>query len=367
VKSVSLPLPAEIVPTQMGLPSNAASLKKSGKLLFGSPLNAFLTIVFGTLLVVTLPPMVRWAVLDAVLLDPDPNACRATSGACWSFIYAKSGQLLFGIYPVEERWRPAVVCLLILALLGWSVRPASWAPRLLALWLGALGLIVWFMSGGLGLSEIPTSAWGGLPVTLILTVVAIGVAFPVGILLALARRSAMPAVRISAVVAIETVRGLPLLSILFVASIMLPLFLPEALLPDKFVRALVALTLFAAAYLAEVIRGGLQAIPKGQYEAAAALGLPFWRTHYLVILPQAIKVVIPALANTIIVMIKNTSLVLVVGLFDLISSGKAALADPAWPSPAAETFLFIGAIFFALSFSFARFADFLERRGPASR
>ena len=344
-----------------------ASLRRTAGLLFGSPLNAALTLAFGAVIAVAVPPMLRWLVLDAVLFNPDPAACRATSGACWSFIYAKSGQLLFGIYPVEERWRPALVCLLILALLGWSVRPASWTPRLLGLWIAALALIVWLMGGGLGLEEIPTSAWGGLPVTLILTVVAIGIAFPVGILLALARRSTMPAVRISAVIMIESVRGLPLLSILFVASIMLPLFLPEALLPDKFVRALVPLTIFAAAYLAEVVRGGLQAIPKGQYEAAAALGLPFWRTQYLVILPQAIRVVIPALANTIIVMIKNTSLVLVVGLFDLISSGKAALADPAWPSPAAETFLFIGAIFFALSFSFARFADFLERRGPAAR
>jgi len=344
-----------------------ASLRRSGKLLFGSPLNAILTLLFGAMLVVTVPPMLRWLVLDAVLFNPDPAACRAASGACWSFIYAKSGQLLFGIYPVEERWRPALVCLLILVLLGWSVRPASWTPRLVQLWGAALGLIVWLMGGGLGLEEVPTSAWGGLPVTLILTVVAIGIAFPVGVLLALGRRSTMPVVRIGAVVAIEAVRGLPLLSILFVASIMLPLFLPEALLPDKFVRALVALTIFASAYLAEVVRGGLQAIPKGQYEAAAALGLPFWRAQYLVILPQAIRVVIPALANTIIVMIKNTSLVLVVGLFDLISSGKAALADPAWPSPAAETFLFIGAIFFSLSFSFARFADFLERRGPASR
>ncbi|CAM5179901.1 Amino acid ABC transporter membrane protein 2, PAAT family OS=Bosea thiooxidans OX=53254 GN=SAMN05660750_03244 PE=3 SV=1 [Bosea thiooxidans] len=344
-----------------------ASLRRTVGLLFGSPLNAGLTLAFGAMLAVTVPPMLRWLVLDAVLFNPDPAACRAASGACWSFIYAKSGQLLFGIYPVAERWRPALVCLMILALLGWSVRPASWTPRLLGLWIGALALIAWLMGGGLGLEEVPTSAWGGLPVTLILTVVAIGIAFPVGILLALGRRSTMPAVRIAAVIAIESVRGLPLLSILFVASIMLPLFLPEALLPDKFVRALVALTIFAAAYLAEVIRGGLQAIPKGQYEAAAALGLPFWRTQYLVILPQAIRVVIPALANTIIVMIKNTSLVLVVGLFDLISSGKAALADPAWPSPAAETFLFIGAIFFALSFSFARFADFLERRGPAAR
>lgn len=367
MKSVSLPMPTEIAPAQTGFAPVVSSLRRTGKLLLGSPLNAFLTLLFGALLAVAIPPMLRWAVLDAVLFDPNPNACRAASGACWSFIYAKSGQLLFGIYPVDERWRPAVVCLLILVLLGWSVRPASWTPRLLTMWIGALALIVWLMGGGLGLSEVPTSSWGGLPVTLILTVVAIGIAFPIGILLALARRSAMPAVRITAIMAIETVRGLPLLSILFVASIMLPLFLPEALLPDKFVRALVALTFFAAAYLAEVIRGGLQAIPKGQYEAAAALGLPFWSTQYLVILPQAIRVVIPALANTIIVMIKNTSLVLVVGLFDLISSGKAALADPAWPSPAAETFLFIGAIFFALSFSFARFADFLERRGPASR
>ncbi len=343
------------------------SLRRTAGLLFGTPLNAALTLAFGAMLAVILPPMLRWMVLDAVLFNPDPAACRAAAGACWSFIYAKSGQLLFGIYPLEERWRPALVCLLILALLGWSVRPASWTPRLLGLWVVALALIVWLMGGGLGLQAVPTSAWGGLPVTLILTVVAIGIAFPVGILLALGRRSMMPAVRIAAVIAIESVRGLPLLSILFVASIMLPLFLPEALLPDKFVRALVALTIFAAAYLAEVVRGGLQAIPKGQYEAAAALGLPFWRTQYLVILPQAIRVVIPALANTIIVMIKNTSLVLVVGLFDLISSGKAALADPAWPSPAAETFLFIGAIFFALSFSFARFADFLERRGPTAR
>jgi len=367
VKTISLPLSEAPVPAQAWSAPLLASLRRTVGLLFGSPLNAGLTLAFGAMLAVTVPPMLRWLVLDAVLFNPDPAACRAASGACWSFIYAKSGQLLFGIYPVAERWRPALVCLMILALLGWSVRPASWTPRLLGLWIGALALIAWLMGGGLGLEEVPTSAWGGLPVTLILTVVAIGIAFPVGILLALGRRSTMPAVRIAAVIAIESVRGLPLLSILFVASIMLPLFLPEALLPDKFVRALVALTIFAAAYLAEVIRGGLQAIPKGQYEAAAALGLPFWRTQYLVILPQAIRVVIPALANTIIVMIKNTSLVLVVGLFDLISSGKAALADPAWPSPAAETFLFIGAIFFALSFSFARFADFLERRGPAAR
>lgn len=166
---------------------------------------------------------------------------------------------------------------------------------------------------------------------------------------------------------IETVRGLPLLSLLLVASLMLPLFLPEWLLPDKLVRAMIALTLFASAYLAEVIRGGLQALPHGQTEAAQALGLGYWQTQTLIVLPQAIRLVIPALANTIIVMIKNTSLVLVVGLFDLISAGKAALADPAWPSPSAETYLFIGAFYFALAFAFARFADFLEQRGAPAR
>ncbi|TDQ13485.1 amino acid ABC transporter permease [Phyllobacterium brassicacearum] len=364
-------LSAELVGRPIALSNSLAALtdkiRQMAKLLFGTPLNAVLSVIFGAGLFATVPPMFRWFVFDAVLFDPDPNACRAAAGACWSFIYAKSGQLLFGIYPYDERWRPALVCVLIIALLGWSVRPTSWTPRLLQVWIAALALVGWLMGGGFGLVSVPTSAWGGLPVTLILTVVAIGVAFPIGVLLALARRSAtMPAMRIIAVVFIEGIRGLPLLSILFVASIMLPLFLPDYLLPDKFVRALVALTLFASAYLAEVIRGGLQAVPNGQYEAAEALGLSFWRTQKLVILPQAIRVAIPALANTIIVMIKNTSLVLVVGLFDLISSGKAALADPAWPSPAAETFLFIGAIFFALSFSFARFSDFLERRGRIS-
>ncbi len=330
--------------------------------LFGTPLNALLSVIFIAGFVSVLPGLFRWFVVDAAF-TPTPEACRAAAGACWSFVVAKSGQILFGIYPLAERWRPGIVCIIILALLVWSVRPASWSSRLALVWTITLALVVWLMGGGFGLSPVPTSSWGGLPVTLILTIVAIGVAFPMAILLALGRRAELPAVSMLSVIFIETVRGLPLLSILFVASIMLPLFVPEALLPDKFVRALVALTLFAAAYLAEVIRGGLQAIPKGQYDGAKSLGLGYWRMQQLVILPQAIRIVIPALANTIIVMIKNTSLVLVVGLFDLMSSGKAALSDPAWPSPSSEVYLFIGAIYFTLAFSFARFADFLERRG----
>ena len=335
--------------------------------MFSTPLNVALTLVLLAAIAWIAPGLLRWLVLDAAFLPAEPQTCQAANGACWSFVIAKSSQILFGIYPPDERWRPAIVCLMILGLLGWSVQPKSWNARLGLVWLISLAAVVWLMGGGVGLIPVPTSSWGGLPVTLILTVIAIGIAFPAAIFLALGRRSDMPVVSVMCVLFIETIRGLPLLSILFVASIMLPLFVPEALLPDKFVRALVALTLFASAYLAEVIRGGLQAIPNGQHDGAKSLGLGYWNMQRLVVLPQAIRIVIPALANTIIVMVKNTSLVLVVGIFDLISSGKAALADPLWPSPSAETYLFIGAIYFALAFAFARFADFLEHRGPVNR
>lgn len=354
-------------PTPRAAPAPRASgLRARLRPWFGTPLNAALSLILLAAVAVALPRLLRWAVLDAAFLPATPASCAAASGACWSFVIAKSGQILFGIYPPEERWRPALACLLILGLLGWSVRPASWGRGLALLWAATLALVTWLMGGGLGLRAVPTSAWGGLPVTLILTVVAIGVGFPLAILLALGRRSALPAVSTVCTLLIETVRGLPLLSLLLVASLMLPLFLPEWLLPDKLVRAMIALTLFAAAYLAEVVRGGLQAVPRGQVEAALALGLGYWRIQALVVLPQAIRLVIPALANTVIVMIKNTSLVLIVGLFDLISAGKAALADAAWPSPSAETYLFIGALYFALAFAFARFADFLERRGAGA-
>jgi general L-amino acid transport system permease protein len=365
--SLNAERPAQASPAAAVRPQPPSRVAEWRHALFGTPLNIAVTLLLTGLLVALLPPLLRWAVIDAVWIDPDPASCRGAVGACWTFVWAKMGQLLFGIYPFEQRWRPAIVCVGIVALLAWSVRPAAWRPSLAVIWVAALVLVFWLMGGGVGLTSVPSALWGGLPVTLILTVVAIGLGFPLGVLLALGRRSTLPALRMVCVVFIEAVRGLPLLSILFVASIMLPLFLPEALLPDKFTRALVALTLFAACYFAEVVRGGLQAIPKGQFEAAEALALPFWKTQRLVILPQAIRVVIPALANTVIVMIKNTSLVLVVGLFDIISSGKAALADPAWPSPAAETYLFIGAVFFLLSFGFARFADFLEQRGQFAR
>lgn len=349
-------------------PALRSRLRKLTSHLAGSPLNLALTGVVALVALAVLPGLVRWAVLDAALFPATPESCRAASGACWSFVVAKHSQILFGIYPFDERWRPALASATLLGVLIYSVRPAAWRLSLAAIWLATLAAVQVLMGGGVfGLSPVPTAMWGGLPITLILTVVAIGGGFPLAILLALARRSDMPVIRLMSTVFIETTRALPLLSILFIASIMLPLLLPEALLPDKLMRAVIALLLFASAYMAEVVRGGLQAIPKGQYEAAEALGLTYWQTQRRVILPQAITLVIPALTNTVIVMIKNTSLVLVIGLFDLISSGKSALADPLWRSPATETYLFISAIYFALCFGFGRFADMLERRNKVTR
>jgi general L-amino acid transport system permease protein len=340
-------------------PARAVALARR---LFSSPLNALLTALVLWAAWSAAAPLLKWAVLDAVLLPAEPAACRDAAGACWSFVVAKSGQILFGIYPIEERWRPLLVSAALLSLLGYSLRPAAWRAPLAILWAVVLPAAFLLMFGGFsGLSYVATTMWGGLPVTLILTVAAVGGALPLSILLALARRSDLPAIRILAILFIELTRALPLLSILFIASILLPLLVPEWLLPDKFFRALIALLLFAAAYLAEVVRGGLQALPPGQVEAAQALGLGYWRTQRHVVLPQAIAAVIPSLTNTVIVMIKNTSLVLVVGLFDLISSGKAALADPEWSSPAMETYLFIAAVYFALCFGFGRFAGALER------
>lgn len=347
--------------------SPAAAHPPPWRRLVGSPVNLLITAIVLVVLAMAVPGIVRWAVLDAAL-QPDPAACRAASGACWGFIVAKHGQILFGIYPDDERWRPALASLALLLLLVHSVRRSAWRPALAWTWLALMIGVFLLMGGGIaGLTLVPTAMWGGLPVTLILTVVAIGLGFPLGVLLALGRRSRLPVIRTLSVVFIETTRALPLLSILFIASIMLPLLLPPALLPDKFFRALIALLLFAAAYLAEVVRGGIQAIPAGQAEAASALGMTYWQVQRRVVLPQAITIVIPSLTSTIIIMIKNTSLVLVIGLFDLISSGKAALADPAWNAPAVETYLFISLIYFVLCFGFGRFAERLERQPHQGR
>ena len=329
--------------------------------LLGDVLSVVLTVSTLALLVALLPRLIDWAVLSGHW-SGDGAACR-DGGACWAFLREKGRQIVFGIYPPNQHWRPAAAVTLIFALTLWTLPPRNWTRTTLALWVAGLVAALGFLRGGaLGLVEVPTAAWGGLPVTLLLAVVSLGAGFPLAVLLALGRRSGLKGISVLAVGVIETIRGLPLLSLLFIASILLPIMLPDGLSIDKLARALVALTLFSAAYLAEVIRGGLQGVPTAQGEAAQALGLSWLQTTRLIVLPQAIRKVIPPLTNTVIVMVKNTSLVLVVGLFDLLSSGRAAATDPAWPSPYSETYLFVGMIYFAICFGISQYSRWLEQR-----
>lgn len=328
----------------------------------GDVRSAIVSVIAIALLVSLLPRLLDWAVLDSVW-SGGGEACRAAGGACWAFLRAKYRLVLFGIYPTAEQWRPLLVIALIVALGLWSLAPRNWTRHTLVAWIIGIALAIGLLRGGfLGLSHVPTSAWGGLPVTLLLTVLSLASAFPIAVILAFGRRSRALPTRLVSIGFIETVRALPLVSILFIASILLPIVLPDGYSIDVLLRALAALTLSSAAYLAEVLRGGLQDIPKGQTEAADALGLGRLQTARLIVLPQAIGKVIPPLASTVIVTVKNTSLVLVVGLFDLLSAGRAALTDPTWPMPYAETYLLIAAIYFAICFPLSRYAAWLERR-----
>ena len=348
--------PAQALPP----PTNTVTLWHR---LFGDAITAIATVATLALLAVALGKTINWGVLQAVWPDGDAAACRAASGACWAFLSEKLRQILFGIYPPGEQWRPALTSVILLVLGAASLPPVCWGKRLVLAWLVGIVTVLLLMRGGvLGLAEVPTAAWGGLPVTLLLAVFALGAGFPLGILLALGRRAEMPVPRMLSIGVIEIIRGLPLVSLLFVASILLPLMLPDGMSIDGLLRAGAALTVFSAAYLAEVVRGGLQSLPRGQGEASRALGLSWWMMTRLVVLPQALRSVLAPLTNTAIVMIKNTSLVLIVGLFDLLSSGRAALADPAWPTPYVETYCFIAAIYFTICFSLSRYSMWLEAR-----
>jgi general L-amino acid transport system permease protein len=331
--------------------------------LFYSVPSALATLVLLYLAWKLVPPFVEWAFVDAVWSAPDPSACRAAgSGACWAFIAEKHRFILFGTYPYAQQWRPGLGILVFISLYVVSALRACWRPWLALLWLGGLTLIGVLMWGGvLGLPYVENERWGGLMLTLILATFGIAAAFPLSILLALGRRSNMPAVRTASVVYIEMIRGVPLISLLFMASVMLPLFLPSGVSIDKLLRAQIAMVMFAMAYLAEVVRGGLQAIPVGQYEAAEALGLSYWRKMLLIILPQALRISIPPLVNTFIAFFKDTSLVVIIGLFDLLTAVKVALNEPAWSGHGIEAYLFASLVYFAFCFSMSKYSQRLER------
>ena len=306
-----------------------------------------------------------WSVPDTAAGTPDAEACRAAkgTGACWAMIGDKWRFTLFGRYPYDEQWRPGVVVLLFLGLYAVSAMRAFWRKELVLIWVATLAVIGVLMWGGiLGLEYVPQDSWGGLPITLILSTFGLAFGFPLAVAVALGRRSTqMPAVRMLCVVYVELIRGVPLLTVLFMASVMFPLFMPAGINPDKLLRAQVAFILFAAAYLAEVVRGGLQALPKGQYEAADALGLSYWKKTGLIVLPQALRLVIPPLVNTFIGFFKDTSLVLIIGIFDVLLSGKVAITEPIWQSYSTEMYIFLAAIYFCFCFVMARYSRGLEQ------
>jgi len=332
--------------------------------LFSSVPSAIATLAIAWLAFKLIPPFVDWAFLEAIWSAADSQACRQAKGegACWAFIAEKHRFIFFGTYPYDQHWRPAGVIALLLSLYALSAWRRTWHWWLAIIWacgLAAIGVLMW---GGVpGLPYVENGRWGGLALTLLLATFGLAFAFPLSILLALGRRSELPLVRAFCIAYIELIRGVPLISLLFMASVMLPLFLPEGVTIDKLLRAQIAMILFAAAYLAEVVRGGLQAVRHEQYEQADALGLGYWQRTGLVILPQALRVSIPPLVNTFIGFLKDTSLVVIIGLFDLLTAVKVALQEPAWTGFGVEAYLFASLVYFVFCYAMSRYSQGLER------
>jgi general L-amino acid transport system permease protein len=332
--------------------------------LFGNWSSSLLTLAMLLLFWWVLPPLIDWAIVDATLFAKSKADCAA-DGACWAFIQNRFNSFFYGRYPFGERWRVNLAAVLLVLFTA----PAL-MERLRHRWIAVLALIgvypviagVLLVGGVFGLAPVDTTLWGGLMLNVVLSFVAIAGSLPLGILLALGRRSTLPLVRYFCVGFIELWRGVPLLTALFMATIMLPLFLPEGVTIDRLVRAALALTLFTSAYMAEVVRGGLQGVPLGQTEAARSLGLGYWRVQILIVLPQALRLVVPAIVNTAIDLFKDTTLVLIVGLFDLLGMVNLALKDSAWLGMATEGYAFAAMVFFLCCLAMSLYSRKLERR-----
>jgi len=336
----------------------AGWLKKN---LFSTKLNSFLTIITLYYLWKTIPPFVKWAFLDSAWFTP-PQMCRNIDGACWSVITKNIRFILFGFFPYDQQWRPLVAMLVLFGLLYYSKERHRWNRRLIYYWGVGLTIMAILMKGGIfGLTSVESTKWSGLPLTLLLSVFGLTAAYPLGVILALGRQSKMPAVKVLSIVYIELIRGVPLISLLFMGSIIFPLFLPEGITISKILRAQVAIILFTAAYIAEVVRGGLQAIPKGQYEAAASLGLNYYQTMRLVVLPQALKIVIPPTVSVLISAFKDTSLVVIIALYDVLKTTQTVLSDPHWMGFSREAYIFLAVLYFLGCFSMSQTSRKLER------
>lgn len=329
--------------------------------LFKGWFNSLLTVITIYCLWLIVPPLIRWAFIDSLWFSTGAE-CHQGDGACWSVITANIRFITFGFFPYEQQWRPFVAMVLLIGLLFYSRNRAHWKKSLAYAWILGLSVMGLLMKGGLfGLIPVEGSKWGGLPLTLLLSVFGLTAAYPLGIVLALGRRSKMPALKVLCVLYIEFIRGVPLISLLFMSSVVFPLFLPEGVNINNLIRAQVAIILFTAAYIAEVVRGGLQAIPRGQYEAAESLGLNYYLTMRLIVLPQALKIVIPPSVQQLISAFKDTSLVVIIALFDFLKTTKTVLNEPQWMGFSAEAYVFAALIYFLCCFFMSNYSRRLER------
>ncbi|MGE7472527.1 amino acid ABC transporter permease [Bosea sp. NPDC003192] len=344
--------------------SAAASLPTSWReRLFGTPTVTVVTLLLAALIAWIAVPIIRWALIDATWSGQTRNDCTGT-GACWVFVKARFGQFMYGFYPLEERWRPNLAGILF-ALSGAAI---VFAPKRLKLHLGLAALVilpplgVWLLGGGFGLRAIETREWGGLMLTVFISIYASLIAIPLGILLALGRQSELKVVKLISVLFIEFWRGVPIIAVIFLASLLLPLIMPAGIGVDRLARAVIGLGFCIAAYMAEAVRGGLQALPKGQREAATALGLSYWKATWFIILPQALRISLPAITNEFIALVKNTTLVLVVSILDLLGIAQASLADPNWVGMNMEAYVFSGGIYWLICFALSRWSKSLETK-----
>jgi len=329
--------------------------------LFNGVLNSILTLVTLFFLWKVIPPLFRWAFIDSAW-HTTGEACRKAAGACWSIISMNYRFILFGFYPYGQHWRPFLAMMILFGLLFYSRDRNHWKKPLAYAWIIGLFTMGLLMKGGIfGLSSVESTQWGGLPLTLLLAVFGLTAAYPLGVILALGRRSKMRGVKILCVLYIELIRGVPLISLLFMSAIIFPLFLPEGVTFNKILRAQAAIILFTAAYIAEVVRGGLQAMPRGQYEAAESIGLNYYLTMRLVILPQALKIVIPPTVSILISAFKDTSLVVIIALFDLLKTTQSVLSNPEWMGFSREAYVVIAILYFLGCFSMSNYSRKLER------
>lgn len=358
-----LPMPGGFAPDRTGR-TPPRPIEWARRNLFSSVFNTVLTLVVLALAGLVLPPVFRWAVTHATISGMTRAACTG-DGACWTFIRVRFPHFIYGNYPSEQYWRVDLVVALLAAFCTPVLRD-GWRHR----WLYVLLLLIVFpvlaailLAGGVfGLSYVDTSLWGGLMLDLIVSFVTVAGSLPLGIVLAFGRRSQLPVVRSLSVGYIEVWRGVPLLTVLFMSTVVMPLFMPEGVSVDRLLRAMAALVLFNAAYMAEVVRGGLQGIDSGQEEAADSLGLSWLHVQAFVVMPQAFRIIVPGIINTVVDLFKDTTLVTIIGLFDLLGAVEQALKDPAWLGFATEGYVFSAAVFFVCCFALSAYGRSMERR-----